>query len=264
MFLLLQSSFPVGQSLGPGPGISYSPYLSPVTHGMGLVATEMLPSNPVIVQGTPAVAMQSSNSSSASQKILRSDKLEVQKPFTHLQLISFTPSVACRQYPCYSKSTHTEAHIYPGFSPYIASDLRVAIFVVGWCCMCRCAESFSGGTAPEERQTVGLPTLVTAQWLTALITQWQCAWTMWRAAAPERSANTFTLLLICRHASKALRAPRATLQPLLWWGSLNTHACTHIRSYTLDSGPLIAFCSDTVHAHRHKHILKCKDSKPAL
>ncbi|XP_058246839.1 muscleblind-like protein 2 isoform X1 [Hemibagrus wyckioides] len=75
------SSFPVGQSLGPGPGISYSPYLSPVTHGMGLVATEMLPSNPVIVPGSPAVAVQSSNSSSSSQKTLRSDKLEVCREF---------------------------------------------------------------------------------------------------------------------------------------------------------------------------------------
>ncbi|XP_026768777.1 muscleblind-like protein 2 isoform X4 [Pangasianodon hypophthalmus] len=75
------SSFPVGQSLGPGPGISYSPYLSPVTHGMGLVATEMLPSNPVIVPGSPAVAVQSSNSSSSSQKALRSDKLEVCREF---------------------------------------------------------------------------------------------------------------------------------------------------------------------------------------
>lgn len=82
MFLLLQSSFPVGQSLGPGPGISYSPYLSPVTHGMGLVATEMLPSNPMIVSGSPAIAVQSSNSASSSQKTLRSDKLEVQKTFT--------------------------------------------------------------------------------------------------------------------------------------------------------------------------------------
>lgn len=86
MFLLLQSAFPVGQSLAPGPGISYSPYLSPVTHGMGLVATEMLPSNPVIVPGSPAIAVQSSNSSSASQKTLRSDKLEVRNPFTRLQM----------------------------------------------------------------------------------------------------------------------------------------------------------------------------------
>lgn len=97
MFFLLQSTFPVGQSMGPGPGISYSPYLSPVTHGMGLVATEMLPSNPVIVPGSPAVAVQSSNTSSASQKTLRSDKLEVWKPFTHLQLINFSPSVACKE-----------------------------------------------------------------------------------------------------------------------------------------------------------------------
>lgn len=130
----LQSSFPVGQSLGPGPGISYSPYLSPVTHGMGLVATEMLPSSPMIVPGSPAVAVQSSNSSSSSQKTLRSDKLEVKKPFTQLQLTGFTLSVACGQYSMVHEkhtSTHTKAHIYPGFRPYIASDLRVAIFVVG-------------------------------------------------------------------------------------------------------------------------------------
>ncbi|XP_066542204.1 muscleblind-like protein 2 isoform X3 [Hoplias malabaricus] len=74
------SSFPISQSLGPGPGISYSPYLSSVPHGMGLVATEMLPSNSVIVSGNPTVAVQSSNSSS-SQKALRSDKLEVCREF---------------------------------------------------------------------------------------------------------------------------------------------------------------------------------------
>ncbi|XP_022536007.2 muscleblind-like protein 2 isoform X1 [Astyanax mexicanus] len=77
----LQSSFPVSQNLGPGPGISYSPYLSSVPHGMGLVATEMLPSSPVLVPGNPAVAVQSSNSSSSSQKALRSDKLEVCREF---------------------------------------------------------------------------------------------------------------------------------------------------------------------------------------
>ncbi|XP_076851655.1 muscleblind-like protein 2 isoform X10 [Brachyhypopomus gauderio] len=75
------SSFPVTQSLGPGPGLSYSPYLSPVTHGMGLVATDMLPSNSVIVSGNPGVAVQSSNSASSSQKTLRSDKLEVCREF---------------------------------------------------------------------------------------------------------------------------------------------------------------------------------------
>ncbi|XP_076851656.1 muscleblind-like protein 2 isoform X11 [Brachyhypopomus gauderio] len=77
----LKSSFPVTQSLGPGPGLSYSPYLSPVTHGMGLVATDMLPSNSVIVSGNPGVAVQSSNSASSSQKTLRSDKLEVCREF---------------------------------------------------------------------------------------------------------------------------------------------------------------------------------------
>ncbi|XP_062861449.1 muscleblind-like protein 2 isoform X2 [Trichomycterus rosablanca] len=75
------SSFPVSQSLGPGAGISYSPYLSPVTHGMGLITTEMLPGNPVIIPGNATVAVQSTNSSSSTQKALRSDKLEVCREF---------------------------------------------------------------------------------------------------------------------------------------------------------------------------------------
>ncbi|XP_036400698.1 muscleblind-like protein 2a isoform X6 [Megalops cyprinoides] len=71
-------TFPVTQGLGTNPGISYAPYLTPVTHGMGLVPTEMLPSTPVIVPGSPPVTVQGSSS---AQKLLRTDKLEVCREF---------------------------------------------------------------------------------------------------------------------------------------------------------------------------------------
>ncbi|XP_048835933.1 muscleblind-like protein 2 isoform X3 [Brienomyrus brachyistius] len=71
-------TFPVTQGLGTSPGISYTPYLSPVSHGMGLVPAEMLPSTSVIVPGSPPVTMQGSSS---TQKLLRTDKLEVCREF---------------------------------------------------------------------------------------------------------------------------------------------------------------------------------------
>ncbi|XP_030635652.1 muscleblind-like protein 2 isoform X6 [Chanos chanos] len=71
-------TFPVSQGLGSNPGISYTPYLTPMSHGMGLVPTEMLPSTPVIVPGSPPVSVQSSSS---TQKLLRTDKLEVCREF---------------------------------------------------------------------------------------------------------------------------------------------------------------------------------------
>ncbi|XP_036396434.1 muscleblind-like protein 2a isoform X4 [Megalops cyprinoides] len=71
-------SFPVTQGLGTNPTISYAPYLTPMTHGMGLVPTEMLPSTPVIVPGSPPVSVQGSSS---NQKLLRTDKLEVCREF---------------------------------------------------------------------------------------------------------------------------------------------------------------------------------------
>ncbi|XP_023648871.1 muscleblind-like protein 2 isoform X9 [Paramormyrops kingsleyae] len=71
-------TFPVTQGLGTSPGISYTPYLSPVSHGMGLVPTEMLPSTPVIMPGSPPVTVQGSSS---TQKLLRTDKLEVCREF---------------------------------------------------------------------------------------------------------------------------------------------------------------------------------------
>ncbi|KPP59940.1 muscleblind-like protein 2-like, partial [Scleropages formosus] len=73
-----QPTFPVTQGLGTSPGISYTPYLTPMTHGMGLVPTEMLPTTPVIVPGSPPVTVQGSSS---TQKLLRADKLEVCREF---------------------------------------------------------------------------------------------------------------------------------------------------------------------------------------
>ncbi|XP_066562821.1 muscleblind-like protein 2 isoform X3 [Amia ocellicauda] len=71
-------TFPVTQGLGTNPGISYAPYLTPVTPGVGLMPTEMLPSTPVIVPGSPPVSVQGSAS---TQKLLRTDKLEVCREF---------------------------------------------------------------------------------------------------------------------------------------------------------------------------------------
>ncbi|XP_041924150.1 muscleblind-like protein 2a isoform X12 [Alosa pseudoharengus] len=74
-------SFPMNQGLGTSPVISYSPYITPMTHGMGLVSTEMLPSTQVIMPGSPPVTVQSVSSSSPTQKALRADKLEVCREF---------------------------------------------------------------------------------------------------------------------------------------------------------------------------------------
>ncbi|XP_077061548.1 muscleblind-like protein 2 isoform X15 [Siphateles boraxobius] len=71
-------TFPVSQGLGSNPGLSYAPYLTPMSHGMGLVPTEMLSSTPVIVPGSPPVNVPSSSS---TQKLLRTDKLEVCREF---------------------------------------------------------------------------------------------------------------------------------------------------------------------------------------
>ncbi|XP_061841052.1 muscleblind-like protein 2 isoform X10 [Nerophis lumbriciformis] len=72
-------TFPVSQALGSSAGLSYTPYLTPMSHSMGLVPTDILPSTPVIVPGSPPVSM--STSSSANQKLLRTDKLEVCREF---------------------------------------------------------------------------------------------------------------------------------------------------------------------------------------
>ncbi|XP_069377594.1 muscleblind-like protein 2 isoform X4 [Paralichthys olivaceus] len=72
-------TFPVSQGLGSSAGLSYTPYLTPMSHSMGLVPTDILPSSPVIVPGSPPVSV--TGGSSSSQKLLRTDKLEVCREF---------------------------------------------------------------------------------------------------------------------------------------------------------------------------------------
>nr|XP_043875323.1 muscleblind-like protein 2a [Solea senegalensis] len=71
-------TFPVSQGLGSGAGLSYTPYLTPMSHSMGLVPTDILPSTPVIVPGSPPVSV--TGGSPSGQKLLRTDKLEVTQP----------------------------------------------------------------------------------------------------------------------------------------------------------------------------------------
>ncbi|KAG8586353.1 hypothetical protein GDO81_005360 [Engystomops pustulosus] len=71
-------TFPIGPALGTNTAISFAPYLTPVTPGVGLVPTEILPSTPVIVPGSPPVSVAGST---ATQKLLRTDKLEVCREF---------------------------------------------------------------------------------------------------------------------------------------------------------------------------------------
>ncbi|XP_044135516.1 muscleblind-like protein 2 [Bufo gargarizans] len=71
-------TFPVGPGLGTNTAISFAPYLTPMTPGVGLVPTEILPSTPVIVPGSPPVSV---TNSTATQKLLRTDKLEVCREF---------------------------------------------------------------------------------------------------------------------------------------------------------------------------------------
>ncbi|XP_053711520.1 muscleblind-like protein 2 isoform X8 [Synchiropus splendidus] len=72
-------TFPVSQGLGSSTGLSYAPYLTPMSHSMGLVPTDILPTTPVIVPGSPPVSVTAS--SSTNQKLLRTDKLEVCREF---------------------------------------------------------------------------------------------------------------------------------------------------------------------------------------
>ncbi|XP_055083903.1 muscleblind-like protein 2a isoform X9 [Periophthalmus magnuspinnatus] len=72
-------TFPVGQTLGSGAGLSYSPYITPMSHSVSLVPSDLLPSAPVIVPGSPSVSVGTANS--AGQKLLRTDKLEVCREF---------------------------------------------------------------------------------------------------------------------------------------------------------------------------------------
>ncbi|XP_051993191.1 muscleblind-like protein 2a isoform X4 [Xyrauchen texanus] len=71
-------TFSISQGLCSNHGMSYAPYLTPMSHSMGLVPTEMLPSTPVIMPSSPPISIQSSSS---TQKLLRTDKLEVCREF---------------------------------------------------------------------------------------------------------------------------------------------------------------------------------------
>uniref|UniRef100_A0ACB8FJM4 Muscleblind-like protein 2 n=1 Tax=Sphaerodactylus townsendi TaxID=933632 RepID=A0ACB8FJM4_9SAUR len=71
-------SFPVGPTIGSNTALSFAPYLTPVTPGVGLVPTEIVPTPPVIVPGSPPVTVPGSTT---TQKLLRTDKLEVCREF---------------------------------------------------------------------------------------------------------------------------------------------------------------------------------------
>ncbi|KAM3836596.1 muscleblind-like protein 2 isoform 3-T3 [Vipera latastei] len=70
-------SFPVGPTIGSNPALNFAPYLAPVTSGVGLVPTEIVPTQSVIVPGNPV----SVSGSATPQKLLRTDKLEVCREF---------------------------------------------------------------------------------------------------------------------------------------------------------------------------------------
>ncbi|XP_061579434.1 muscleblind-like protein 2a isoform X8 [Cololabis saira] len=79
-------TFPITQGLGTNSGLGYGSYITPLSHGMGLIPSDILSSTPVLVPGSPAVSAQcssssSSSSSSPSQKLQRTDKLEVCREF---------------------------------------------------------------------------------------------------------------------------------------------------------------------------------------
>ncbi|XP_069603053.1 muscleblind-like protein 3 isoform X7 [Ranitomeya imitator] len=72
------TTFPVTPSLATTPSMAFSPYLSHVSPGMGLVPAELLPNTPVLVSGNPAITVPGG---SAGQKLVRTDKLEVCREF---------------------------------------------------------------------------------------------------------------------------------------------------------------------------------------
>ncbi|XP_041111982.1 muscleblind-like protein 3 isoform X3 [Polyodon spathula] len=72
------TTFPMTSSLATSPAMaSFSPYLSHMSSGMGLVP-ELFPNTPMLVSGNPTVAV---GGSSAGQKHMRTDKLEVCREF---------------------------------------------------------------------------------------------------------------------------------------------------------------------------------------
>ncbi|XP_007507256.1 muscleblind-like protein 3 isoform X4 [Monodelphis domestica] len=72
------TTFPVTPSLATSPTMAFSPYLSHVSPGMGLVPAELLPNAPVLMSGNPPVTVPGGT---AGQKLMRTDKLEVCREF---------------------------------------------------------------------------------------------------------------------------------------------------------------------------------------
>lgn len=70
-----QTTFPMTPSLATCPSMAFSPYLSHMGPGMGLMP-ELLPSTPMLVPGSPTGLAAMGNGTSV-QKHLRTDKLEV-------------------------------------------------------------------------------------------------------------------------------------------------------------------------------------------
>ncbi|KAF7215777.1 muscleblind-like protein 2a isoform X2 [Nothobranchius furzeri] len=85
--LRLKSTSLATQGLGANTGLAYGSYITPLSHGMSLIPSDILSNTPVLVPGSPAVTVQctssssSSSSNSPSQKLQRPDKLEVCREF---------------------------------------------------------------------------------------------------------------------------------------------------------------------------------------
>uniref|UniRef100_A0A8C4HU72 Muscleblind-like splicing regulator 3 n=1 Tax=Dicentrarchus labrax TaxID=13489 RepID=A0A8C4HU72_DICLA len=73
------TTFPMTPSLATSPSMAFSPYLSHMGPGMGLMP-ELLPSTPLLVPGSPTGLTAMGNGTSA-QKHVRTDKLEVCREF---------------------------------------------------------------------------------------------------------------------------------------------------------------------------------------
>ncbi|XP_034454930.1 muscleblind-like protein 3 isoform X1 [Hippoglossus hippoglossus] len=73
------TTFSMTPSLATSPSMAFSPYLSHMGHGMGLMP-ELLPSTPLLVPGSPTGLAAMGNGTSA-QKHVRTDKLEVCREF---------------------------------------------------------------------------------------------------------------------------------------------------------------------------------------
>ncbi|XP_024120722.2 muscleblind-like protein 2a [Oryzias melastigma] len=77
------ATFPVTQGLGTNTSLGYGSYITQLNPGVSLIPPDILSSTPVLVSGSPGVPVQCSSSSSSSstsspsQKLQRTDKLEV-------------------------------------------------------------------------------------------------------------------------------------------------------------------------------------------